>query len=171
MLLRGPLRLLLIIPPLLVLIFTVWSFYDERLIALPSSLSKWRPSGQTQGLPEHPASNNVQKGHREVFSVSTAGKKYFMIDFDGQEAINPNIIPHPLWNDTWIIVAQRGRSPINNSVWFTELVCNAVFKNGALRCISPPVILPIAATPVSIFSPSILPISASLESCSLLLPD
>jgi hypothetical protein len=38
------------------------------------------------------------------------------------EAINPNVIPHPSLADTWIIVAQKQRSDLENSVFFSELV-------------------------------------------------
>ena len=62
--------------------------------------------------------------------------------------MNPNIIPHPTLPSTWIIVAQQQRSDVNNTVWFSELACNAQFKNdGTLACVKPPTILPIAATP------------------------
>src|ERR1700722_6158991 len=112
----------------------------------PASEQKLQPSGQIQGLPEHPIYSNVEGVHREVFSVSTTDKKYFLIEFGGQEAMNPNIIPHPVLDDTWIIVAQQQKSSVKTSVWFAELVCNAVFKNGRLGGVNPPMILPIAAT-------------------------
>lgn len=60
--------------------------------------------------------------------------------------MNPNIIPHPHLNDTWIMVAQQTPSSIPNTVWFAELVCNAIFQHGVLSCIQPPQILPIAST-------------------------
>ena len=188
-------RLVPFLGPLLVLIFIVLRFYNERLIAWPFQGALWtgnafsvdtksqnpkhsqdglsitasnddsgaieggmaeittsapeqklQPSGQIQSLPEHSIYSNVGEVHREVFSVSTADKKYFLIEFGGQEAMNPNIIPHPTLNDTWIIVAQQQKSSVKTSVWFAELVCNAVFKNGRLGCVNPPMILPIAAT-------------------------
>ncbi|KAL1860791.1 hypothetical protein Plec18167_008560 [Paecilomyces lecythidis] len=93
-----------------------------------------------------------QSTHCEVFSVSTPNARYFTIDFGSPyKTINPNIIPHPSLNDTWIVVAQR-MSTRPNSVFNVELVCDAVFveeeekKDTILRCIDPPVILPIAAT-------------------------
>ncbi|KAK2799409.1 hypothetical protein FQN51_006896 [Onygenales sp. PD_10] len=85
--------------------------------------------------------------YREVYSVSTADRKYFPISFGDYSAMNPSILPHPSLENTWIIVAQQQKSSIEHSVWFAELVCNAVFKDGVLQCINPPVILPIAATP------------------------
>jgi hypothetical protein len=195
-------RLVPFLGPLLVLIFIVLRFYNERLIAWPFQGGLWtgnafsvdtksqhpkhsqdglaittsnddsgaieegmaeitsnapspttpaskqtlRPSGQIQSLPEHSIYSNVEEGHREVFSASTTDKKYFLIEFGGQEAMNPNIIPHPVLDDTWIIVAQQQKSSVKTSVWFAELVCNAVFKNGRLGCVNPPMILPIAAT-------------------------
>ena len=83
---------------------------------------------------------------REVFSPSTVDGAYFFVKFGDQEAINPNIIPHPLLENTWIIVAQQHKDPLKNSAWFAELVCNAVFENSTLACVEPPMILPIAAT-------------------------
>jgi hypothetical protein len=112
----------------------------------PASEQTLQPTGQIQGLPEQSIYDDVGGVHREVFSVSTTDKKYFLIEFGEQEAMNPNIIPHPVLNDTWIIVAQQQKSSVKTSVWFAELVCNAVFKNGRLGCVNPPMILPIAAT-------------------------
>jgi hypothetical protein len=112
----------------------------------PASEQTLQPTGQIQGLPEQSIYDDVGEVHREVFSVSTMDKKYFLIEFGEQEAMNPNIIPHPVLNDTWIIVAQQQKSSVKTSVWFAELVCNAVFKNGRLGCVNPPMILPIAAT-------------------------
>lgn len=85
--------------------------------------------------------------HHEVFSVSTADKKFFRIDFGQQLGINPNLIPHPIYNDTWIAVAQlHNQRAVPNSYFFTQIVCNVVFKDGKLVCNSPTSILPIAAT-------------------------
>ncbi|KAJ3523982.1 hypothetical protein NM208_g12236 [Fusarium decemcellulare] len=86
--------------------------------------------------------------HQEVFSVSTKDRKYFPIEFgDGFRALNPNIIPHPILEETWIIVAQwRHDDGEESSPWFTELVCNAAFQDGALRCLQSPMNLPVAAT-------------------------
>ncbi|KAK8054533.1 hypothetical protein PG994_009600 [Apiospora phragmitis] len=88
--------------------------------------------------------------HNEVFSVSTKDRKFFYITFGGQKAMNPNIIPHPLREDTWIIVAQKYKGPEDLQAWFSELVCSATFQDdgGALACDKnePPSTLPIAAT-------------------------
>lgn len=89
--------------------------------------------------------------HNEVFSVSTPDKKFFYIKFGDQKAMNPNIIPHPLRENTWIIVAQKYKSPSDQQIWFSELVCSATFRDdGTLTCDEskdgPPSTLPIAAT-------------------------
>jgi hypothetical protein len=65
----------------------------------------------------------IEGAYNELSSVSTRDKKYFTIDFGAWEAINPNVIPHPSLADTWIIVAQKQRSDLKNSVFFSELVC------------------------------------------------
>lgn len=89
--------------------------------------------------------------HNEVFSVSAKDKKFFYIKFGDQKAMNPNIIPHPLREHTWIIVAQKYKRPQDQQIWFSELVCSAAFRDdGTLACDEakdgPPSTLPIAAT-------------------------
>ena len=163
MLARGFRRLIPFLLPLPILIFLLWSFYAENSIVLPFLGNRWPGSTSPknadtqhqQQLPDEtlPAPNaghdtsDVHEAHHEVFSVSTADRKYFPIRFGKLEAINPNIIPHPTLNDTWIIVAQKQRSTVEKTIWFAELVCNAAFKNGALECADSPMNLPIAATP------------------------
>lgn len=91
-----------------------------------------------------------EKTHREIYSVSTLDKVFIEIDFGEYDAINPNIIPHPDLENTWIMVGMLYPRPNSDtstkSVLFSELVCNAVFVNGKLSCIKSPSILPIAAT-------------------------
>lgn len=60
--------------------------------------------------------------------------------------MNVNFIPH--WNrsDAWITVAQRFKYNTDVQFWFTELVCDAVLKDGVMQCDQPPLILPVAAT-------------------------
>jgi hypothetical protein len=85
--------------------------------------------------------------HNEVYSVSTVDRKYFLVEFGIQEAINPNIIPHPLSNDKWIIVAQKRNSNSLDQVFHAELVCTAMYRSdGVLACETDPLVLPIAAT-------------------------
>ncbi|KAK7432170.1 hypothetical protein QQZ08_001115 [Neonectria magnoliae] len=88
-------------------------------------------------------SSNPDNLHQEVFSLSTKDTKFFLIDFSGVKAMNPNIIPHPTLDNTWIIVAQQVKEI---STFFTEITCNAVFQDDVLGCIHPPTPLPIAAT-------------------------
>ncbi|KKZ64450.1 hypothetical protein EMCG_09561 [[Emmonsia] crescens] len=116
--------------------------HDSISVSTPDT-APIAPSSDVFGLLE----GEMSERYRQIFSTSTADKKYFLIQFGELEAINPSIIPHPGLENTWIIVAQQQRSSVPNSVWFAELVCNAVFKDGSLQCIQPPVILPIAATP------------------------
>jgi hypothetical protein len=170
MLIRGWKRLVAFVSPLLVLVIIFVRFYDGRLIiTLPfhgghwteRSFSLWDTNRQDSNTLQDSLSTttsndgsgtietSMAKTHREVLSVSTLDKRYFLIDFGEEGATNPSIIPHPFLNDTWIIVAQKPKSPvIKNSVWFAELVCNAVFMDDrtTLGCVKPPVILPIGAT-------------------------
>ncbi|KAL2846921.1 hypothetical protein BJY01DRAFT_234387 [Aspergillus pseudoustus] len=98
--------------------------------------------------------------HQILRSASSADGAYFHIDFGSRRAINPSIIPHPEDNTTWIVTAQLHESQEERGkdrprLWFAELVCTAAFvpidssssRKQTLRCVNPPLILPIAATP------------------------
>lgn len=167
MLVRDFRRLLPFLCPLLIFItFVGLRFYDHRLglqwPSFKSSSSSSSPQKHTQdsfyvthGHSHDEDDATFASHHREVFSASTPDKKYFMIDFGPSlPAINPSIIPHPFLNGTWVIVAQLHRKKgatidtAPTSVWFAELVCNAAFNadHSVLACITPAVILPIAAT-------------------------
>ena len=105
------------------------------------------PFSQDQPIPL-PGLPLVPSTHREIVSTSTATKTYFPLTLGSHAVINPNIIPHPTLNDTWIIVAQQKKSGNPNSGWHAELVCNAVFDlaTSSLSCTEPPLLLPIAST-------------------------
>lgn len=94
--------------------------------------------------------NEMSSTHHILYSVSSADRKYFKIDFGSRSVMNPSIIPHPELLDTWIITAQLHKPPSARmaSVWFAELVCNAAFSadKRVLRCLEPPLQLPIPAT-------------------------
>jgi hypothetical protein len=158
MLVRELKHLLPFLGPLIILLLVAIKLCDKSLLPLPSfgrlSLTASTDESKTTENPlqqsGHPISGYTEGGYYWVFSASTADKKFFQINFDKQHAINPNVIPHPFLEDTWIIVSQLHRSSVENTVFFAELVCNAVFKDGALSCMDPPMILPIAATPVCI---------------------
>ncbi|ORY70892.1 uncharacterized protein BCR38DRAFT_384 [Pseudomassariella vexata] len=93
-----------------------------------------------------PGDFEPSSAYNEVYSVSTKDRKYFAIKFGDKQAMNPNIIPHPILENTWIIVAQQFNGPNEPHAFFTELVCNAAFLDDVLQCIDPPTVLPIAAT-------------------------
>ncbi|KAG8676799.1 hypothetical protein FPOAC2_02912 [Fusarium poae] len=88
---------------------------------------------------------DISSTHNELFSLSTKNKKFFEIEFEGFTALNPNIIPHPTLDNTWIVVAQWLQEG-GNSLWFAELVCNAAFRNDVLTCITHAVTLPVTPT-------------------------
>ncbi|KAE8353179.1 hypothetical protein BDV28DRAFT_133628 [Aspergillus coremiiformis] len=101
-------------------------------------------------IPQEDSKIDMSMTHTELYSPSTPDKTFFRLDFGGRLAMNPSIIPHPEQPNTWIITAQL-RKPAEQhrtSVWFAELVCPAVFRDGGrtLTCLEPPLILPIAAT-------------------------
>ncbi|KAK4629115.1 hypothetical protein CLAFUW4_08485 [Fulvia fulva] len=94
---------------------------------------------EVHGDPLHPSDvPDISKWH-EIRSQSVPQGKYFPVNFydhDNILAINPNIIPHPHYNDTWIAVAQKfDRDRPYVSGWSEELVCNAQFvAGGNLSC-------------------------------------
>ncbi|KAI2601868.1 hypothetical protein GGR54DRAFT_579016 [Hypoxylon sp. NC1633] len=86
--------------------------------------------------------------HIKIFSISTPDKKYFRLRFGDKVSTNPNIIPHPLLDDTWIIVGQEQDPTDTAHTHPVELACNAAFDetNSELRCVSAPLPLDIAST-------------------------
>lgn len=110
---------------------------------LPKSQQPILPDDQNEGKSPTP---DIAESHLEIFSQSRSDGKYYPIDFGDYEAINPNMIPHPQFKDTWILVAQQQRSNISETVWFAELTCNAVFTSDRIVCTKSPLILPIAPT-------------------------
>ena len=82
--------------------------------------------------------------HQQIFSSTTRDKRFFDIDFGDYSVMNPNIIPHPNAQSTWIVVAQERKGYPSFEV--REIFCEAGFQEGALRCTSPVIALPIAAT-------------------------
>ncbi|KAI0160073.1 hypothetical protein GGR52DRAFT_564192 [Hypoxylon sp. FL1284] len=92
--------------------------------------------------------SNLNETHVELFSISTPNKEYFRLNFGDKLAINPNIIPHPLLEDTWIMIAQQYDPLDTTHMQFVELACDAAFDetHSQLRCLFPPTSLPIAPT-------------------------
>ncbi|KAM0511680.1 hypothetical protein ACHAPE_009638 [Trichoderma viride] len=115
-------------------------------------LSFGKPEAAGDAPKSYPTGNksaplDIQTSHQEIFSLSTSDGKYFSIDFAGKHsAMNPNIIPHPTLENTWIVVAQMVRGESEQTVYFTELVCNAAFQGNVLRCLQPPNALPVVPT-------------------------
>ena len=103
-------------------------------------------AGDAAKLPAHYAYGDPPNTHQWLYSKRGIDRKYFYIDFYGNNAYNPNIIPHRTKNDTFIMVAQQQDHSVENSVWFAEWICEGKFKDNKLQCLSPPSILPIAAT-------------------------
>ena len=105
---------------------------------ISASPPAWVPG--TDGLPPSPGT------HREVFSASRLDGRYWDIRLDPWEGFSPNIIPHRTLPDTWIVVAQRRRAEIDDTLLNVELVCNGVFRGDAVECTRAPISLPIAHT-------------------------
>ena len=132
---------------LIALVFTVFTYYEWNALGseLGDQILTQHYDLSTSISTKIEADVDPEK-YREVFSVSTADKKYFLIDFINWQSINPNIIPHPTLKNTWVIVAQRHNLGLPDQTIFIELVCNATFQKGVLRCLDSPVDLPIAST-------------------------
>jgi hypothetical protein len=135
----------------------VFTLYGWPGLYLPSSLPLRVPSSAlasqqtSKGEPKHighPHAGYTEGAHHEIFSVSTSDRKYFKIDFSPRRGVNPNAIPHPTLKDHWVLVGQLDDHPLEDSVWFGELVCTATFKGGVLSCVDSPLVLSIGKTPV-----------------------
>ncbi|KAK0738803.1 hypothetical protein B0T18DRAFT_395028 [Schizothecium vesticola] len=168
MLVRDIKRLVLVVGPVLFLLFLGASLWDSELAFRLRShageflgTAKMLEADYPHRRPYEPASGHNaapsgaapghghQETHREIFSLSTADKKYFPIKFGNQEAFNPNIIPHPTKDNTCIIVGQKATGPHDPKFNFFEVGCEAVFIDGTLRCLDDddmPAILPVAPT-------------------------
>lgn len=163
-------RLVFLVGPLLILLYVGVRFYFHEP-TIPAQLGNWIQttfSSNISGKPQQPLSpwdssssassatatsgqgNDflATKTQNEVFSASTKDGNFFHIKFGTERGINPNIIPHPLLENTWIIVAQQYKDPGSDHTFFVELVCNAAFnaEGDSLECVDLPIILPIAAT-------------------------
>ncbi|KAB8230367.1 uncharacterized protein BDW43DRAFT_285837 [Aspergillus alliaceus] len=163
MLAKGLKRIASVVGALLVLILLALQLYHRNHSNGNSRLPLSPTHPNSNESPSPPPSDNrwgrqdedqpqidMSATHTVLSSVSTPDKKWFHIDFGGRHAINPSIIPHPEQPNTWIITAQlhKPSDQRTSSVWFAELVCDAVFRDDGrtLGCIDPPLILPIAAT-------------------------
>ena len=147
MLVRDMKRAALIIGPLfglLLISLTLWATPAYSAFRSRVGPFVWKPPSA--------AGHSVEHSHQEIFSLSTPDTRYFPIEFGNLTAFNPNIIPHPTRNLTWIIVSQKrrvnpdGSDPSDSSAFHVELGCNAQFTDGALKCTEWPDVLPIAAT-------------------------
>lgn len=105
-----------------------------------------KSDGDQTKLPDHYAYGDPANTHHWLYSSRGKDRKYFFIDWLGNNAYNPNIIPHRTKNETWIVVAQQQEHSVEKSVWFAEWICEASFFESRLRCNAPPVILPITLT-------------------------
>lgn len=84
--------------------------------------------------------------HHVLHSLSTLDKKYFAVKFGDEAAFNPNILPHPKHDDTYVIVAQKIKTPDDPLGAFYEIACEATFENGVLQCLDVATRLPISST-------------------------
>lgn len=88
--------------------------------------------------------------HTVIYSGMTKDGKWFPIDFGDYGSYNPNLIPHPFHADSWYMVAQglqpTGESDRPSPVYSLELVCEAHFVGGVMRCKKSPISVPIAST-------------------------
>lgn len=81
--------------------------------------------------------------HRKLYSLSTADRKYFDIDFGDQKGYNPNILPDPSNADVYFVFASELQTT-SETPDHRELFCRAKFTNeGTLRCLEKTEFLPV----------------------------
>ncbi|KAI1076659.1 hypothetical protein F5B20DRAFT_593922 [Whalleya microplaca] len=173
MLMRDLKRLLVVVGPLLLFFYTIFKCLDGEPRASYQVGGDWighvfstgahGPVEQASDAQSSPSKNAADEGaflapecnatHTELQSVSTADRSFFRIQFGDKHAMNPNILPHPLLEDTWTVVAQQHEPDNPSHARFVELACDAAFApapdgggGSVLQCILPPVALPIAST-------------------------
>lgn len=98
---------------------------------------------------------NYEGTYTELRSISTKDGKYFKVDFSGSGANNPSLIPHPVLNGTYIVVAEGTdhRTDEQEDLLY-EYACNAAYtEDGILHC-TQPAILPVAQPKSSRTCPS-----------------
>lgn len=90
----------------------------------------------------------VSETHYTIESISGEGGKFFAMDFLGRTGLNPNVIPHPAFEDKWIMVALQ--DPLwgddVHSAFKVEMVCLGSFEDGKLVCDDHPTTLPIKSS-------------------------
>jgi hypothetical protein len=109
------------------------------------SIPLWADPNDGAGNKQDMILSGDANDHYQVFSTSTHNGKFLDIDFGSNRAINPNILPHPILDGVWIVVAQKSEDGIHE---FHELACDASLSgDGAtMRCQNPPTALPISKT-------------------------
>jgi len=80
--------------------------------------------------------------YRELFSLSTTNRRFSSIFTGGVNIYNPNIIPHPIDHNLWIMIAQHEQSGQDISV-SEEMTCNVGLLDGTMVCTAEPTVLPI----------------------------
>lgn len=97
---------------------------------------------------DSPQQSDTVDRYNVVFGSRRSDKKYIPIDFGDYFTYNPNLVPHPWKEDTWVMIAQAGNNPgdVQGLLYSFELVCNAMVVNGTLKCNRTPVSAPIAST-------------------------
>ncbi|EKD15318.1 uncharacterized protein L3040_001685 [Drepanopeziza brunnea f. sp. 'multigermtubi'] len=149
LLLKGKTRHVLITLSSIIFIAVLGNFHNTLLsIPVTRIISNSQHSFPQPFNIDSPINLDGTKKHTVLRSVSTPDGRYFDVKFgDHNGSANVNFVPHPHWNDTWVIVAQKPKSKIPQTVWFAEIVCNAQFTAArVLSCIEPPGILPVTAT-------------------------
>lgn len=143
-------RLVLVIGLLVALLLVsanLWHSHADSLRLQVSTLfGKTKPAKQDNNGTDRKPLPPHNETHNEIFSASTPARGHFDIRF-GEFAFNPNIIPHPSRDETWVIMAQlRNHSSARNGL-NEEVGCNAQFVDGTLVCIDKLRVFPIAPTP------------------------
>ncbi|KAK4225171.1 hypothetical protein QBC38DRAFT_270093 [Podospora fimiseda] len=163
MLVKDFRRLVLILGPVVVLSILsigLWQAKSEYLLGQYNQL-RGKPSSPPPEPAKPEQKNNLGSIERpnplpppskwkEIFSLTTPNKTFFEIRFGDVPVFNPNILPHPTEDDTWIIMGQKwvSHEDIALGLIAYEMGCKARFTvNGEeLKCIEDPEPLPIKPT-------------------------
>ncbi|KAF4120678.1 hypothetical protein GMORB2_2681 [Geosmithia morbida] len=154
MIIRDVRRVAMVLVPVFILLYGSFILLNDKTFRSASTTASWLGhsakkiikgaggEGGSSDSKDYVLTSSPE--YHELSAISTPDGSFFAVDMMPRHAINPNIIPHPRLMDTWIVVAQSVRE--DNLAAFVELVCNAAFRDGALRCLQPAAPLPIRPT-------------------------
>ena len=145
MIVRDLKRVILLVGPLALLLLLSASLWHSGAGILSPLLGDDTDGTSSSAVVLRKPILTANKTHYEIFSATSHDGKYYELRF-GRHVFNPNIVPHPNFNNTWFVVGQMFNEPGDFDQSVHEAVCLAQFIKGVLMCIDYVKYLPIEPT-------------------------